>query len=188
VTFELSTPVKIVALAGLILVLAVGGIGSYTMLAKHKATPDVVSIPTHPAAGRARPGHDPAVVQFRQAHPQAAKARAAARPVVVVDRNLPAPLHQALRKSREVVAVLMAPGVPGDADAVREARAGAAAAHVGFAVLNVKQEAVAATLAAWAPTAGDGSVLVVERPGTIAVQLDGYADRQMVAQAALEPR
>jgi hypothetical protein len=187
VTFELSTPVKIVALAGVILVLAVGGFGSYTMLAKHKATPDVVSTPTHPAVGRARPGHVPAVVQFRQAHPQAAKARAAAR-TVVVDRNLPAPLHQALRRSREVVAVLMAPGVPGDADAVREARAGAAAAHVGFAVLNVKQETVAATLAAWAPTAGDGSVLVVERPGTIAVQLDGYADRQMVAQAALEPR
>ena len=109
-----------------------------------------------------------------------------ARAPIVVDRNLPAPLRQALRQSREVVAVVIAPGVPGDADAVQEARAGAAAAHVGFAVLNVKQDPVAAALAAWAPTAGDPAVLVVKRPGTIAVELDGYADREMVAQAALD--
>ncbi len=107
---------------------------------------------------------------------------------IVLDGNLPAPVHQALRSSPEVVAVLTAPGIPGDSANVAEARQGAQAAHVGFAVLNVEQETVAATLAAWAPNAADGSVLVVQRPGNIAVELDGYADHLMVAQAALEVR
>ncbi len=107
---------------------------------------------------------------------------------VVLDANLPGPLHQALRSSREVVAVLTAPGVPGDSDNVAEARIGARAAHVGLVVLDVTREKVAAALAAWAPNAIDGSVLVVQRPGKVAVELDGYADRQMVAQAALDVR
>ena len=182
-TFELSAPVKIVALAGLALVLAAGGFASYTMVAKHSATSDVVSVPTHTKAA-----HKPAVVQFTQVHPRPAKTRTAARAPIVVDKNLPAPLQHALLANRRVVAVLTAPGVPGDSDAVREARAGAAAAHVKLTVLDVTRENVAATLAAWAPNAGDGSVLVVKRPGTIVVELDGYADRLMVAQAAVEAR
>jgi hypothetical protein len=182
VTLELSTPVKIVALAGLVLVLAAGGFASYSMIAKKSRASDIV-----PSATPGKTAHHSGVVQFTQTHTRPARTHTApAR--VVIDGNLPAPLHHALRANREVVAVLTAPGVPGDAGAVQEARAGAAAAHVGFTVLNVTQETLATTLAAWAPNAGDGSVLVVERPGTIAVELDGYADRQMVAQAALEPR
>jgi hypothetical protein len=55
-------------------------------------------------------------------------------------------------------------------------------------VLDVTRETVAAPLAGWAPNAVDGSVLVVRRPGKVAVELDGYADRQMVAQAALDAK
>jgi hypothetical protein len=176
VTFELSTPVKVVALAGLILVLAAGGFASYTIAMRHKQNAEqVVSVPAH------TPAKHGSTLQFSQTPKPAPKP-------IVLDGNLPGPLHQALRSSREVVAVLTAPGVPGDSDNVAEARLGAKAAHVGFAVLDVTQETVAATLAAWAPNAADGSVLVVQRPGKIAVELDGYADHLMVAQAALDAR
>jgi hypothetical protein len=174
VTFELSTPVKVIATAGLLIVLLAGAFASYTVAIHHRQHAEkVASVPA-----RAPATHGSATVHFSQT-PKVA-------PKLVLDANLPAPVHRALLSSREVVAVLTAPGVPGDSDVVKEARAGAAAAHVGFTVLNVTQETVAETLAAWAPHAGDGSVLVVRRPGKVSVELDGYADRQMVAQAALD--
>jgi hypothetical protein len=172
VTLELSTPVKVIALAGLILVLAAGGFASYTVAMRHKqADEQVVSVPAH------TPAQHGATVHFSQTPKP-----------IVLDADLPAPVHQALRSSREVVAVLTAQGVPGDSDNVAEARLGARAAHVAFTVLDVTRETVAAPLAAWAPNAVDGTVLVVQRPGKVAVELDGYADRQMVEQAALDAR
>ena len=177
VTFELSTPVKVIAIAGLLVVLLAGAFASYTVAIHHRRHADqVASVPV-----RAPATHGSATVHFSQTHKVAQKP-------LVLDANLPAPVHRALVSSREVVAVLTAPGVPGDSDVVKEARAGAAAAHVGFTVLNVRQETVAATLAAWAPNAGDGSVLVVQRPGKVTVELDGYADRLMVTQAAIDAR
>lgn len=176
VTFELSTPVKVVALAGLILVLAAGGFASYTVAMRHKQdATQVVTAPTHV------PAKHGATLHFTQTPKPTPKP-------IVLDANLPAPVHQALRSSREVVAVLTAPGVPGDSENVAEARLGARAAQVGLVVLDVTKEKVAAPLAAWAPNATDGSVLVVQRPGKVAVELDGYADRQMVEQAALDAR
>jgi hypothetical protein len=176
VTFELSTPVKVIAIAGLLVVLLAGAFASYTVAIHHHQHSEQVAAPARTPAT-----HGSATVHFSQTHKVAPKP-------LVLDANLPAPLHRALASSLEVVAVITAPGVPGDSDVVDEARAGAAAAHVGFAVLDVTQETVAATLAAWAPNAGDGSVLVVQRPGKVAVELDGYADRLMVAQAALDAR
>ena len=174
VTFELSTPVKVVALAGLVLVLAAGAFASYTVAVRHRQHAEqVVSVPAH------APAKHGSAVHFNQTPKPAPKP-------IVLDGNLPGPVHQALRSSREVVAVLTAPGVPGDSDNVAEARAGARAAHVSFTALDVTQNTIAATLAAWATNASDGSVLVIRRPGRIAVELDGYADRQMVAQAALD--
>ena len=62
--------------------------------------------------------------------------------------------------------MLTAPGVPGDSDTVQEARARSAQRRTsGFTVLDVTQETIAAALAAWAPNAVDGSVLVVRAPG-----------------------
>jgi hypothetical protein len=113
--------------------------------------------------------------------------KAVARPIVI-DANLPAPLRHSLRSSREVVAVVVSPGVPGDQDAVQQARAGASAAHVGFTVLDVTRAPIASALAIWAPQAVDPTVLVVKRPGNVAVELDGYADQDMVAQAALNAK
>jgi hypothetical protein len=175
-SFELSTPIKVVALAGLLVALLAGAFVSITMLRgrQHTATGVQVQPQTHSV----RPA---TTLKFSQAP------KNVLRPVLI-DANLPAPLRHALHSSREVVAVISSPGVPGDLDAVREARAGAAAAHVGFTVLDVTRSPVASALAAWAPQAVDPTVLIVKRPGSVAVELDGYADKDMVTQAALDAR
>lgn len=167
---RLSLPVRIVALSGLVLATTVGAVGSF-VLARGK----VALRPVSPTAHRAR--H---VVGSLRAGTRSSQPR--------VDASLPAPLRAALARSAVVVAVLDAPGIRGDGGAVTAARRGAHAARAGFAVLNVRDEAIASALAATAPNATDPAVLVVRRPGTVAVELDGYADSETVAQAAVDAR
>jgi hypothetical protein len=102
--------------------------------------------------------------------------------------TLPASLRRALASHGVVVAVLYAPGVPGDAGAVAAAREGARDAHVGFTTLNVRDEAVAKAIALKLPGSSDPSVLLVTRPGKIVTLLAGYTDRAVVAQAARDAR
>jgi len=102
--------------------------------------------------------------------------------------TLPAPLRHALAGHRVVVAVLYAPGVPGDAAAVQAARQGAHDGHVGFAALNVRNEAVAKAIALKLPGSSDPSVLVVARPGKIVTLLAGSTDRAVVVQAVRDAR
>ncbi|HZQ04442.1 MAG TPA: hypothetical protein VFA88_10525 [Gaiellaceae bacterium] len=101
-----------------------------------------------------------------------------------VDPTLPAPLRLALRHHPVVVAVLYAPGVPGDNAALASARSGAAAAHAGFAALNVHDEKIAEVIATKLPGTSDPSVLVVRRPGDIRFLANGYLDGAAIAQAA----
>ena len=107
-----------------------------------------------------------------------------AAPKLKLDPTLPAPLRKALSQSRVVVAVLYAADVPGDSEAVSEARKGAQAAHVGFTILNVRNEAIARAVARQVQGASDPAVLVVRRPGTVALKIDGFVDAAAVAQAA----
>ena len=172
-SFELSTPIKVVALAGLLVALLAGAFATMTMLRGQQHGASNVQAPS---------ARSSAPLKFSQT-----PKKATVRPIVI-DPNLPAPLRHSLRSSREVVAVVVSPAVPGDSDAVQQARAGARAAHVGFAVLDVTRAPIASALAMWAPQAVDPTVLVVKRPGTVAVELDGYADQDMVAQAALDAR
>jgi len=115
-------------------------------------------------------------------HARTAKRTAPAAPVI--DPTLPAPLRRALRHNRVVVAVLYAPGVPGDDAAVASALRGAAAAHAGFAALNTSNETVARAIATKLPGTSDPSVFIVRRPGDIRFLVDGYIDGAVVAQAA----
>jgi len=105
-------------------------------------------------------------------------------PAPKIDPTLPAPLRVALRHHAVVVAVLYAPGVPGDNAAVASAESGASAAHAGFAVLNVRNEGIAKALATKLPGSSDPSVVVVSRPGDIKFLVNGYLDGAAVAQAA----
>ena len=61
---------------------------------------------------------------------------------------------------------------------------GARDAHSGFVGINVFRQAEAAPLTELLGVLQDPAVLVFKRPGTVFVQLNGFADKDTVAQAA----
>jgi hypothetical protein len=102
---------------------------------------------------------------------------------IKLDPDLPAALRVALLHHGVVVAVVYAEHSPGDGPVVSAARSAAQGAHVGFAALDVGNEAVATAVALKLPGSSDPSVAVVKRPGQVMTLLPGYVDSQVVAQA-----
>lgn len=127
----------------------------------------------------AAPAHHVGVSKASHAH---------AKPLIKIDASLPAALRTALRRHPVVVAVLYATHAPGDADALKAARAGAKSAHAGFAVLDVTKETVAQSVALKLPGTADPSVVIVRRPGKFTVLLSGYTDSDVVAEAVHNAR
>jgi hypothetical protein len=119
-----------------------------------------------------------------------AKPKAHPRPAVV--DGMPAALAAALASHPVVVVSLFAPRSSVDELATAEARHGAALAGAGFVAFNVADEKLVSPLSSLltgAPTAADRvldgpAVLVFQRPRTLFVRLNGFADRDTVAQAA----
>jgi hypothetical protein len=109
-----------------------------------------------------------------------------------VINGMPAALALALNSHEIVVVSLYTPGANVDAMATDEARHGAALAGAGFVAFDVGNEKAVSPLAALlssAPTPADRvldgpAVLVFQRPGSLFVRLNGFADRDTVAQAA----
>jgi hypothetical protein len=109
----------------------------------------------------------------------------------VID-GMPASLALALRTNPIVIVSLYAPKSSVDQVALAEARQGASNAGAGFVALNVADERVAAPLTSLltgGATAADRvlddpAVLVFQSPRTLFVRLNGYNDRETVAQAA----
>jgi hypothetical protein len=171
---ELSTPIKIVALVGLLI--AAGAAATFLLFRGRSTSPPqtVPVVPTHVRA----PAH---------AHPATARhvTPAAARFV----SGLPTPLVAPLTHSKVVVAVVWAKGDPVAADLLAQARLGARLARAKLVILDVAGDKVASQTATWMKTnVVEPAVLVVQRPGTIAVELDGYADKMAVAQAVVNSR
>lgn len=160
----LSTPLKVLGLAALALALA--GAGVVTLLLGHAR-------PTH----RTPPAVTPTTV--RPTTPAAPP-----KPVIHLTAGLPAPLHAALLRSREVVAFLYVPSSPDDRALLAQVRGGAHDARVGFVALNVHDPQVAEAAFAWARTSAVPATFVVRRPGTAVFQIQGLTDRVAVAQAA----
>jgi hypothetical protein len=74
-----------------------------------------------------------------------------------------------------------------DAISVAEAHAGATAAGAGFLLVSVLDNKVAGILTGLLPDGGllpDPGVFIYRAPGDVAIRLDGFADRDTVAQAA----
>jgi hypothetical protein len=173
-SFELSQPVKIVAIVALLV--AAGAMGLF-LLNEERSSSKSPPVQTAPAQVRA-----PA-----RTHPATARHAAPAAPKLV--SGIPAPLAGVLRHSKLVVAVVFAKGDPVAADVLAQARAGARAAHAPLVVLNVAKDGVARQTAGWMNSnIVEPAVLVVERPGTISVELDGYTDQTAVAQAVIDAR
>jgi hypothetical protein len=108
---------------------------------------------------------------------------AARKPAETVN-GMPASLAAALTRNRVVVVSLYAPNVELDDVAMREAKAGAAAAGVGFVALNVVDEGQSRALTKMLGILEDPAVLVFRRPGELVVRFSGFADMQTVLQAA----
>jgi hypothetical protein len=119
-----------------------------------------------------------------------AKPKSHPKPAVV--DGMPAALASALASHPVVVVSLYAPRSSVDELATAEARHGATLAGAGFVALNVADEKIVSPLSSLltgAPTAADRvldgpAVLVFQRPRTLFVRLNGFADRDTVAQAA----
>ena len=178
-----AVAVALLALAGGYLLLG-GSTGSST--AAVKTIKPLHPVKKHVAAAKKRPA--PAVkkvVAAVKAKPKRKRAPA------VID-GMPGTLALALRSHRVVVVSLYTPGASVDAMATEEARHGAALAGAGFVSFNVADDKVVAPLSSLltgAPTPADRvldgpAVLVFERPSSLFVRFNGFADRDTVAQAA----
>jgi hypothetical protein len=109
------------------------------------------------------------------------------KPVVhkpATENGMPFALAEALSRNRVVVVSLYAPKVELDDMATREARAGAAAAGVGFVALNVLNESQSQPLTKLLGVLADPAVLIYTRPSELVIRFSGFADKQTVFQAA----
>jgi hypothetical protein len=97
-------------------------------------------------------------------------------------------LAGALEDNRVVVVLFYAPGSAYDTIQAREARAGAAAGGAGFLAVDVSRDRQVSSLAAAFDVRDAPAILVVKRGFRVAVRINGYADRETVAQAAANAR
>ena len=191
---NVSAPIKIFALVGALAALVLGGgmmmmgrgqvegdVAPIVLLKKTQATPTAAK----PEPVKAKPEQQPAVKPKPKAKAKPVKP---AKPAPVVAPNgLPIEIARALQKHDVVVVALWGSGGKIDALARDEAEAGADAARAGFVALNV----ISSGKAAEALTLEVGTVLrtpgvlLFTKPETLAIKLDGFRDRDAVAQAAL---
>ncbi len=187
----MSQRVRMFAAAGLVAVLALAG-GLFFLSRGQSSSPAAVPVikPLHPVK---RHQVLAAATTKTKARPKAAPARPKKKrssPAVI--NGMPAALALALGSHGVVVVSLYAPDSAVDSMARDEARQGAAAAGAGFVALDVSNEKVASPLTSLltgGATAADRvlddpAVLVFRAPNTLFVRLNGWTDRDTVAQAA----
>ena len=180
---KISPPVRIFAI--LIVLVGVGGmLAMRTMGSSVDATPiplpvqkPAKAVKATPQPAKAAPGKPKAV------QPKPAKPKPAVNPVVP-PTGFPLAVDKALRQHAVVVVSLVVPGARVDELAAAEAEAGAKLGGAGFLALNVLNEGVARALLSKLDILGDPSVLVLKRSGEVALELNGFVDRETVAQAA----
>lgn len=186
VELQLSTPVKLVAILGLALAL-VGG-GGMTLLGRNEADAGVVLPRPLVTANKAASSAPEKAAPAKAAKKAPAKPKAAAKPAAVAANGLPMPVATALQTNRVVVVALFTPSSAIDELALAEAQAGAKAAKAGFVAVNVLREGQGRAIARLLGVTDSPTLLVYRAPGTLAFRLDGFADLDTVAQAALDAR
>ena len=171
----------VLALGGGFLFLGHGSSSSATPLPQIK--------PHHPLKKTKKPLAPPKLALKTNAK---AKAKAPKkRPAVIA--GVPTPLADALKRHGVVVLALVTPASQVDQLTLAEAKAGAAAAHVGFVAIDVSNNAQVAALSALVGSSADPqnrlldapAVLVFHRPQTLYVRLNGYSDAATIQQAAV---
>jgi hypothetical protein len=138
----------------------------------HKAATTHKATTTHKAAAKHRAATKHAAAKFR------------GNPVYA---DLPQPLQWQLAHHKVVVVSFYNPNADVDAISVAEAHAGATQAGAGFLLVSVLDNSVAGILTGLLPSGGllpEPGVLIYRAPGSIAFRVDGFLDRDSVAQAA----
>jgi hypothetical protein len=193
---------RLILLLGLLAAAALGA--GMLFMSRSAATSEDIEAPLPPlrrAAAPARPVAAPKPATPAQVaakpKPVGAKAKPAAKPVpasapkpkpTVAANGLPLSIAQALTRNPVVVVSLVVPNASVDELARAEAEAGARDAGAGFVTVNVLDEKQGGPLAKKLGVLEAPAVLVYRRPDTLFVQLEGFADRETVAQAAANAR
>lgn len=196
--FTISRPIQIFALVGLIAV--IGGGAMVMMKPKQAAAPPVVvNKPAAPATTTTAPAtHRTATtaaaaktapVKAKTAKAKTAAPKKAAAPKLppVAANGLPATIDAAFAKHAIVVVSVFDPQSATDAISYAEAKAGASDAKVGFVGISLLDSPLAAALTTALPGGGllpAPGVLIYRRPGVLVQRIDGFTDRDVVAQAA----
>ena len=197
-----SPQIKILALVGLLAALGLGA--SMFVLGGHSSktettAPVTTAVQQHTTPTPVKPStttpaptkHATKPTATKTHHRHVTKPKTKPKPTAFhgnkVYAQLPLPLQWQLAHHKVVVVSLYNPSANVDAISVAEAHAGAVDAGAGFLLVNVLDNKVAGILTALLPGGGllpDPGVLVYKAPGNIAIRLDGFNDREAVAQAA----
>jgi len=188
-----SAPVRIAAAVGLALALALGG--AFMLLGHKQGSADAspVTIKHHPFGPGAKTAATPKPATSVKPAATAAESapvvhKAPERPAAVVaalQAGLPVRVARALGTSSVVVVEVSNPTSELDAIAFAEARAGAALAGVPFVSLSVLSQADIGTLTEhFGQTLPDPGLFIYTRPAKLTFRIDGFVDKETVAQAA----
>jgi hypothetical protein len=174
-----ENPVRLVAIVGI--VAALGG-GLFVLKSGKGGGGGTASQPKllHTSVGhRARPHAKP-----KPAH------RAKPKPVVLpaATEGLPRSIRVALVRHPVVVISVVAPRGRVDELAYREALAGAQASRAGFVRINAYRQADIAPLESRLNLGGNPALIVMKRPADVAIQIDGFVDRDTIVQAVADAR
>jgi len=183
-SFTVSRPIRIFALVALIA--ALGGAAMLSLQKRHNGSAPVVSTSPATAATASRPSSS-APLTSRTARTAKPATPAKKRAPVVAPNGLPTTIADALRSHMIVVVSVSDPQSSTDAISYAEAKAGAAEAGVGFVGVSVLDNPVAGALTSVLPGGGllpEPGVLIYRRPDTLVQLINGFADRDVVAQAA----
>jgi hypothetical protein len=204
---QVSAPIKVFALVGVLAALVLAG----GMMLMGRGTSDEAAAPIvipskkaellgAPAAAKKVAAKASAAAKNAGKVTPAAKPKPAAKPAtkpkptvkapvrLIASNGLPSRLVAQLASHDVVIVALWGSGGKIDAMSRDEAAAGASAARAGFVPIDViknSREAEALTLKLGFVLRAPG-VLVFKSPDTVANTLDGFHDRETVAQAALD--
>jgi hypothetical protein len=201
VTLTLDTRARMLLLV-LLFVLAASVAAFMAMRALHGSNDDSATEAPAPVHTAKTHGVSSAVAKQKAAvphgaaatHPHKAAAAATRHPTAALPKPKPAPtatpnqlplaIRKALVHNRVVVVMLYDPTAKIDGAALAEAKAGAKLGKGAFVPIDVRRKSVDSLNARYGAV-HDPAVLVLNRPGSLVVRIDGFADKDTVAQAAL---
>ncbi len=177
-----ANPVRLVALVGMTAALAAGVFVLKTTTGGGSSTSSSQPKLLHASVGHRLHRTTPSHTTQKPGRPHARPAHA------VAANGLPRAVADALVRNAVVVVSVVAPRGAVDDVAVREAQAGAAAAHAGFVRVDAFRQSQIAPLQAKLGIKDDPALIVLRRPVTVSFEVSGFVDRATVVQAVADAR